>query len=242
MKLQNWPRPFAELIFSTLGNAFCVENTTFRSSAISPKFHHMMRLHEKDSPTSPNAAPATKSGIPKSLIVALATKMTLQLHQILHLPWKMIVMSHDWSSSHIWNGIYIVESNRSYLPMSPTIAPARKWRSKLRKKFAKKTAEVSFDSTMIRTWTGRLAPVRSSRLFLALWRFIFVRQKYNISHSGHLPEFHQTFKYCACHKINTPTSPNCTCHDKQHCNIIKCCPCYQKWHSSITKCWACHEK
>lgn len=107
MKLQNWPRPFAELIFSTLGNAFCVENTTFRSSAISPKFHHMMRLHEKgqsniteccacheewhskiikccpchenDTPASPNIASAMKNDCHEPWLI-FVTYMKRHLH------------------------------------------------------------------------------------------------------------------------------------------------------------------
>ena len=208
MKLQNWPRPFAELIFSMLGNAFCVENTTFRSSAISPKFHHMMRLHEKgqsniteccacheewhskiikccpchenDTPASPNIASAMKNDCHESWLI-FVTYMKRHLH-------------------------------------------CGEQPSKLRKKFATRlkchSCRMADDSTMIRTWTGRLPPVRSSRLL----EIHFCTQKYNISRSGHLPAFHQTFKYCACHKSNTPTSPNCTCHEKQHCNIITCCP------------------
>lgn len=88
---------------------------------------------------------------------------------------------------------------------------------------------------MMRTWAGRLAPIRSSGIFCSALEIHSCTQKYNISRSGHLPEFHQAFKYCARHKSNTPTSPNCTCHEKQHCIVTKCCPCYQKWHSSITQ-------
>ena len=70
------PRPFAELTSPILAK----EKSIWRSCYL-PKFHQVLRLPRKLTfqPTSPNIAPATKSYIPTSL----------QLHQILRLPWKV---------------------------------------------------------------------------------------------------------------------------------------------------------
>ena len=52
---------------------------------------------------------------------APATKMTLELHQILRLPLKMTLMIDP---RHIWNVTYNTRSNRGVSPTSPNIAPA----------------------------------------------------------------------------------------------------------------------
>ena len=52
-----------------------------------------------------------------------ATRVTLQLHQILHLPRKMNLMIDPL---RIWNVIYNARSNRSHPQTSPNTAPATK--------------------------------------------------------------------------------------------------------------------
>ena len=52
-----------------------------------------------------------------------ATEVTIQRHQILRLPRKMIPMTDP---CHIWNVIYNKRSNRGYHPTSPNTAPATK--------------------------------------------------------------------------------------------------------------------
>ena len=52
----------------------------------------------------------------------VAKRVTLQLHQILHLPRKMNLMIDP---RHIWNVIYNARSNRHQPPTSPNTAPAR---------------------------------------------------------------------------------------------------------------------
>ena len=65
-----------------------------------------------------------------------ATKVTLQPHQILHLPHKINVIS---DLRHIWNVISNARSQSSHPPTSPNTAPATKsWRSR----FARKIPEV----------------------------------------------------------------------------------------------------
>ena len=51
----------------------------------------------------------------------VAKRVTLQLHQILHLPRKMNVMINP---PHIWKVIYNALSSKSHPPTSPNIAPA----------------------------------------------------------------------------------------------------------------------
>ena len=86
---------------------------------------------KSDTPTSPNTAPATKNHSHDSWLILLtfetsftmrgATRVTLQLHQILRLPRKMTpVIDHR----HIWNAIYNGRSIRSHPPTSRNIAPA----------------------------------------------------------------------------------------------------------------------
>ena len=56
-----------------------------------------------------------------SVTMRRATGITLQLHQILRLPRKMNLMIDP---HHIWNVIYIAQSNRHHPPTSPNTAPA----------------------------------------------------------------------------------------------------------------------
>ena len=53
-----------------------------------------------------------------------ATRVTLQLHQILRLPRKMNVIS---DLRHIWNVIYNARSKQSHPPTSPNTTPATKF-------------------------------------------------------------------------------------------------------------------
>ena len=133
----------------------------------------------------------------------------------------------------------------------------------------KKTAEVSFDSTMIRTWTGRLAPVRSSRLFLALWRFIFVRKNTTFrtpaiylnftKHLNIVPATKLTLQHrqiapattsniatssnvALATKSGIPASPNVGLATKSNTPTSPNCTCHEKQHCNITKCCPCYQK
>ena len=57
----------------------------------------------------------------KSFTMREATRVILQLHQILRLPRKMNLMI---DRAHIWNVIYNARSNKSHPPTSPNTAPA----------------------------------------------------------------------------------------------------------------------
>ena len=58
-----------------------------------------------------------------SFTIRGATRLTLQSHQILHLPRKMGLLI---DFSHIWNVIYNKRSSRCHPPTSSNIAPATK--------------------------------------------------------------------------------------------------------------------
>ena len=53
-----------------------------------------------------------------------ATRVTLQLQQILRLPSKVTLMI---VAPHIWNVVYIARSNTGFHPTSPNTAPAMKF-------------------------------------------------------------------------------------------------------------------
>ena len=94
-------------------------------------------------PTSPNIAPATQNECQewfashmKPHFQCVASKVTPQPHQILHLPHKINVIS---DLRHIWNVMSNARSQSSHPPTSPNNAPATKsWRSR----FARKIPEV----------------------------------------------------------------------------------------------------
>ena len=96
MKLQNWTRLFAELTFPPSATHFVLKITTLRFRLSISKFHQMLRLPRK---------------------------VTLQHHQIVCPPQKMIPMIDPGQT---WNVQYNARSNRSHPPTSPNIVPPTK--------------------------------------------------------------------------------------------------------------------
>ena len=80
--------------FSRFGDAFCIENYNISRSGYLLKFHRILRLPRK---------------------------VTLQPHQMLLLPRKMMRII---DCRRIWNVIYNAQSNRHRPPTSPNTAPA----------------------------------------------------------------------------------------------------------------------
>ena len=134
-----------------------------------------------------------------------ATSITLQPHQILRLPLKMILMI---DIRGIWNAIYNARSNRHHPPTSPNTAPATQKCTPKSKRNSPRTVEASIpmrgrfdhDPNMIRPWTRHLAPARSPRLLRA-------------------PAIYPDF------------TEDCACHKKWHSNLTKYCACHKKWFS-----------
>ena len=114
-----------------------------------------------DTATSPNTAPAMKSNTPTSPNTAPATQND----------------SHDWSCSHMkrhlqWaTGITLQPHQIVPLPRKMTFQNMKKIYSKTDKSVIYNGGRFENDP-MIRAWTRYLAPARSPRLLLALWRRI----------------------------------------------------------------------
>ena len=127
-----------------------------------------------------------------------ATSITLQPHQMLPLPRKMIRII---DCRRIWNVIYNARSNRHHPPTSPNTAPATQNCTPKSKKNLPKTVEASIpmrgrfehDPNMIRAWSDHELvishpPVR--RGYFSRFGDAFCIENYNISRSGYLPKFH----------------------------------------------------
>ena len=121
-------RPYS----SHLGDAFCMENTTFRAPAIYQIFTKCCACHEKWHSNFTKYCACHAKWISwliriryeTSFTMRGATRVTLQLHQILRLPRKLTLMI---VAPHIWNVIYNARSNTGFHPTSPNTAPATKF-------------------------------------------------------------------------------------------------------------------
>ena len=185
-----------------------------------------------------------------------ATSITLQPHQMLPLPRKMMRII---DCRRICNVIYNARSNRHHPPTSPNTAPATQNCTPKSKKNWPKTAEASIpirgrfehDPTMIRAWTRHLAPARWPRLLFALRRRILYwkLQRFALRLSIQISP-----NTAPATKSDTPRSPNtapatqndshdwCPAHMTRHLqraeqqisssNITKCCACHAKWLAS----------
>ena len=114
-------RPFAEVTFHASETHFVLTITAFRAPAIYPNFTEYCACHEMwHSKITKYCAchvkwlswwmPVTYE---TSFTMCGAIGITLQRHQILHLPRKMTLMI---DASHIWNVIYNARSNRHHPP------------------------------------------------------------------------------------------------------------------------------
>ena len=210
MKLQNWTRPFAELTFPPSATHFVLKITTFRAPAIYPDFTEYCACHKKwrSKITKYCACHATwlswlmSVTHNTSFTMRAATSITLQPHQMLPLPRKMMRII---DCRRIWNVIYNARSNRHHPPTSPNTAPATQNCTPKSKKNLPKTVEASFpmrgrfehDPTMIRTWSDHeIAKLNPSvrRAYFSPLGNAFCIENYNISRSGYLPRFHRILR------------------------------------------------
>ena len=131
-----------------------------------------------------------------------ATSITLQPHQMLPLPRKMMRII---DCRRIWNVIYNARSNRHHPPTSPNTAPATQNCTPKSKKNLPKTVEASFpmrgrfehDPSMIRTWSDHeIAKLNPSvrRAYFSPLGNAFCIENYNISRSGYLLKFHRILR------------------------------------------------
>ena len=210
MKLQNWTRPFAELTFPPSATHFVLKITTFRAPAIYPDFTEYCACHKKwrSKITKYCACHATwlswlmSVTHNTSFTMRGATSITLQPHQMLPLPRKMMRII---DCRRIWNVIYNARSNRHHPPTSPNTAPATQNCTPKSKKNLPKTVEASFpmrgrfehDPTMIRTWSDHeIAKLNPSvrRAYFSPLGNAFCIENYNISRSGYPPRFHRILR------------------------------------------------
>ena len=265
MKLQNWTRPFAELTFPPSATHFVLKITTFRAPAIYPDFTEYCACHKKwrSKITKYCACHATwlswlmSVTHNTSFTMRGATSITLQPHQMLPLPRKMMRII---DCRRIWNVIYNARSNRNHPPTSPNTAPATQNCTPKSKKNLPKTVEASFpmrgrfehDPTMIRPWNCKTEPVRSqSLLFPPRQRILY----WKLQHFALRLSTQISPNTAPATKSDAPRSPNtapATQHDSHdwcpspmtrhlQCaeqqaspsNLTKCCPCHEKWCASL---------
>ena len=140
-----------------------------------------------------------------------ATTVTLQCHQILHLPRNINLMIDP---RHIWNVIYNARSNTGYCPTSPNTAPATKfWVQDVSGKSLNCFRQYKDDPSMIRAWSEDKIVISHPPLrrpYSSHLGDAFCMEKYNIWRSGYLSKFHEVLplprkwrsnftKYCTCH-------------------------------------------
>ena len=172
-----------------------------------------------------------------------ATSITLQGHQVLHLPRKMTRMI---DARHIWNVIYNARSDRHHPPTSPNTAPATQNCIPKSKRNCPKTVEAvevsftmrgRFDHDPSMNSSSRTRPFAELTFRASETHFVLKITTFRA------PAIYPNFtKYCACHeKWHSNITKCCACHEKWHSKITKYCACHEKWRSKITKCCACHE-
>ena len=260
MKLQNWTRPFAELTFPPLGNAW--------QRILYWKLQRFaLRLSTQ---ISANAAPATKSDTPRSPNAAPATQND----------------SHDWCPSHMKPHLQCAEQQYSPSNVSKYSACHAKWLSWVmsvtyetsftmrgatglilqRHQILHLPRKMTFISDVRQIWnviynarSNRHHPPTSPNIAPATQKCI-PKSKKNLpktveasipmrDRSEHDPTMNSssrtrpfaevTFRASETHfvlKITTFRAPAI------YPVFTEYCACHEKWHSNITECCACHEK
>ena len=194
-----------------------------------------------------------------------ATKVTLQHHQILHLPRKITLMI---DRRHIWNIIYNARSNTGYPPTSPNIAPATKndshdWSSSHMKRYLQCAEQHRLPSNITKyctcheKWLSWLILVTYETLFTMRGATQVTLQHHQILHLPRKmtlmidPRHIWNVIYNA--RSNTgypPTSPNIApatkndSHDWSSSHMKRYLQCAEQHRlpSNITKYCTCHEK
>ena len=124
-----------------------------------------------------------------------ATRVTLQLQQILRLPRKVTLMI---VAPHISNVIYNARSNTGFHPTSPNTAPAMKfWVQDVSGKSLNCFRQYKDDSRIIRAWSDHEIVISHPPLrrpYSSHLGDAFCMEKYNISRSGYLSKFHEMLR------------------------------------------------
>ena len=191
-----------------------------------------------------------------------ATDVTLQPHQILHLPRKMASIIDP---RHIWNVIHNAWGNNCHPPSSPNTAPAKQndchdWSLSHMKRHLQ-CAEQKASPSNLTKYCGKIAfqnlrEIVQKQLKCHLQCATdssMVRAWSDHDPSPTRPFAEVTFRASGTHfvlKITTFRAPAiipkftkcCAYHENWHLNFIKCCACHEKWHLNFSKCCTCHEK
>ena len=134
--IREWNRQSAtrlatEVTFHAQHEHVVLKNTTFRAPAIIPNFTEYCACHEKWHFNFTKYCACHEKWMSwlilftheTSFTMRGATRVSLQLQQILRLPRKMNLMIDP---CHKWNVIYNARSNMCHCPNSPNTAPATK--------------------------------------------------------------------------------------------------------------------
>ena len=157
-------------------------------------------------------------------MLRLPRKVTLQHHQMLRLPRKVTFQihqihpdiapttqndSHDWSCSHMKHHLQCAEEQVSPSDVTKYRAGHAKIALQNRKgicwKRVKRHWHCGADSNMIGPWTGHLAPARSPRLLVQLWRQVLY---WRLHHLALRLSTQISPNAAPATKSDTPTSPH----------------------------------
>ena len=214
-----------------------------------------VRSNRDVSPTSPNTAPATKSNThhwssshETLFTMRRATRVSLQLQQILRLPRKMNLMIDP---SHKWNVIDNARSNMCHCPNAPNTAATKKWISWL----------ILVTNETLFTMRGATSVIVQTHQILRLPRKMILQNFQEIC-----PKQMKRHLQCAAdprpfrewnRQSATRLATEVTFHAHHEHFVLKnttfrapaiipnfteCCACHEKWHFNFTKYCACHAK
>ena len=217
MKSSSRTRRFGDLTLRILETHFVWKNTTFRAPAIYQNFTKCCACHEKSHSNFTKYCACHAKWITwliriryeTSFTMRGATRITLQLHQILRLPRKVTLMI---VAPHIWNVIYNARSNTGFHPTSPNTAPATKSASS---RFQRKLHELlppierRFDdipTIKSSSRTRRLGDLPRPTLET---HFVWKNTTFRA------PAIYQNFTKC------------CACHEEWRSNFTKYCACHE---------------
>ena len=217
MKLQNWTRSLAEVTFSPLRNAFCIEN--YRIFAL-------------------------RLAIPNFTKCCASTKKaTLQDHEMLRLPRKMTLMIDPETSFRV-RGATSLPLQLNQIFRLPRKIALQKSKRNLRKT-DETSCIMSFtlpwsehDPTMIRPWSDHELVLLHRRPLAE----VTCRASGDMFWKLHIcPNF---TKCCTYHeKSHSNITKCCAYHGKWHSNnITNCCAYYGKRRSNSSKYCTCHPK
>ena len=182
-----------------------------------------------------------------------ATRVTLQLHQILRLPRKMNLMIDP---HHIWNVIYKARSNKSQPPSSPNIAPATQneshdWSASDMKRhlqcgqqhwlpsiqhhqILRLPRNSEFKISAQNPWivSANIKTIRPWSEHEIVISHPPLRRPYSSDLGNDFVLKNKTFRAPA---ISQNVTKCCACHEKSHSNFTKYCACHAKWISSLIR-------